>query len=85
MLHSDTVIMGLRDALPRRGWAVISATLLLNTGLYFVPHSEIGIQPQLFIIGIVLLQGILALVIVSTFLYYHDETTKNASKWRYNP
>lgn len=77
--------MGLRDALPRRGWIIISSALLIDLGLYFVPKSIIGIQPRLFIILIVMLQGVLVSIIIATFLHYHDETAEDSSSWRYDP
>ena len=77
--------MGLRDALPRRGWIIISSALLIDLGLYFVPKDIIGIQPRLFIVIIVMLQGVLVSIIIATFLYYHDEATEDSSSWRYDP
>jgi len=88
---------GLPDALPRRGWALVLACVVVAAASLLVPPSLVtdrGVSFGVFFVAVTILQGLAALGVVAVVWYYRgglgddaaaDEDEDDEEEWRYEP
>ncbi len=87
---------GLLDALPRRGWALVLACVVVAAASLLVPPALVtdrGVSFGVFFVAVTVLQGLAALGIVAVVWYYRGGLGDDAAaidedadeEWQFEP